>query len=166
MEGTLFREVAGQLVALEPISETVFHMGDVFTTEFVIGPAGEITQILSDGVEIEHRLHRKGSRAAPPPPPPAATVRVPRSVLERYVGTYEYLPGQMSRTDLRVVVRLKGDTLVRDMGHEVVLTPISETRFKVGNTRMLVEFVVDEAGVTQVMGSGFQQILVRLKPKR
>ena len=165
-EGTLFREVPGQRVALEPISETMFHMGAVFTTEFVIGPAGEITQILSDGVEIEHRLHRKGSRAAPPPPPPAATVRVPRSVLERYVGTYEYLPGQMSRTDLRVVVRLKGDTLVRDMGHEVVLTPISETRFKVGNTRMLVEFVVDEAGVTQVMGSGFQQMLVRLTPKR
>ena len=82
------------------------------------------------------------------------------------MGTYEYLPGQMSRTDLRVVVRLKGDTLIRDMGHEVVLTPISETQFTVGNTRMMVEFVVDEAGVTQVMGSGFQQMLARLKPKR
>ena len=42
-----------------------------------------------------------------------------------------------------------------------VLTPISETQFRVGNTRMIVEFVVDEAGVTQVMGSGFQQMLAR-----
>ena len=165
-DGTLFREVPGQRVALVPISETMFHMGAVFTTEFVIGPTGEITQVLSDGIEIEHRLHRKGSRPAPPPPPPVATVRVPRSVLERYVGTYEYLPGQMSRTDLRVVVRLKGDTLVRDRGREVVLTPISETEFRVGNTRMMVEFVVDESGVTQIMGSGFQQMLARLKPKR
>jgi hypothetical protein len=31
---------------------------------------------------------------------------------------------------------------------------------------MLVEFVVDDAGVTQVMGSGFQQMLVRLRPTR
>ena len=68
----------------------------------------------------------------------------------------------MGRTDLRVVVRLKGDTLIRTMGRDVVLTPISETRFRVGNTRMMVEFVVDEAGVTQVMGSGFQQMLARL----
>ena len=72
----------------------------------------------------------------------------------------------MSRTDLRVVVRLKGDTLVRTMGRDVVLTPISETRFRVGNTRMTVEFVVDEAGVTQVMGSGFQQMLARRTSKR
>ena len=72
----------------------------------------------------------------------------------------------MSRTDLRVVVRLKGDTLVRALGAEQVLTPISETRFRVGNTSLMVEFVVDEAGVTQVMGSGFQQLLARLKPKR
>jgi hypothetical protein len=64
------------------------------------------------------------------------------------------------------VVRLKGDTLVRDMGREVVLTPISETEFRVGNTRMMVAVVVDESGVTQVMGSGFQQMLARLKPKR
>ena len=68
-------------------------------------------------------------------------------MLERYVGTYEYIPGQMGRTDLRVVVRLKGDTLIRTMGRDVVLTPISETRFRVCNTRMMVEFVVDEAGV-------------------
>jgi hypothetical protein len=93
-------------------------------------------------------------------------VRVSKSVLERYVGTYEFLPGQMSRTDLRVVVRLKGDTLLRTLGAEQVLTPISETRFRVGNTALTAEFVIDEAGVTQVMGSGFQQLLARLKPRR
>ena len=57
---------------------------------------------------------------------------------------------------------LKGGTLVRQMGaKEHVLTPISETRFKVGDTSFMVEFVIDEAGVTQVMGSGFQQLLAR-----
>lgn len=159
---TLFREIPGQRVAFVPISETLFRMGPVFTAEFVIDQAGGVTQVLSDGVDIEYQLRRKGSRAAPTPALPVATVRVPRSVLERYVGTYEFIPGQMSRTDLRVVVRLRGDTLVRSMGREVVLTPISETQFRVGNTRIMVEFVVDEAGVTQVMGSGFQQLLARL----
>ena len=73
-------------------------------------------------------------------------MRVPRSVLERYVGVYEYIPSQMSRTDLRIVIGLKGDTLTREMGREEMLTPISETRFRVGSTSLLVEFVVDEAG--------------------
>ena len=167
LEGdTLLREVPGQRVALVPISDTIFRMGPVVTAEFVIDQAGGATMVLSDGIDIEYRLPRKGSRPAPPPAMPAATVRVPRSVLERYVGTYEYIPGQMSRTDLRVVVKLKGDTLVRWMGKDEILTPVSETRFRVGNTRMMVEFVVDEAGVTQVMGSGFQQMLARLTPKR
>jgi len=93
-------------------------------------------------------------------------VHVPRSVLERYVGVYEYIPGQMQRTDLRVVIRLKGDALIREMGQEAVLTPISETRFRVGDTSLMVEFVVDEAGVTQILGSGFQQMLARLTSKR
>ena len=163
---TLFREIPGQRVAFVPISETLFRMGPVFTAEFVIDQAGGVTQVLTDGVAFEYRLPRKGSRPAPPPPPTVATVRVPRSVLQRYVGTYEYIPGQMSRTDLRVVVRLKGDTLIRSMGPEVVLTPISETRFRVGNTSLVTEFVIDEAGVTQVMGSGFQQMLARLTAKR
>ena len=163
---TLFREIPGQRVAFVPISETLFRMGPVFTAEFVIDQAGGVTQVLTDGVAFEYRLPRKGSRPAPPPAPPVATVRVPRSVLQRYVGTYEYIPGQMSRTDLRVVVRLKGDTLIRSMGPEVVLTPISETRFRVGNTSLVTEFVIDEAGVTQVMGSGFQQMLARLTAKR
>ncbi|MBC8135720.1 MAG: hypothetical protein H8F28_07540 [Fibrella sp.] len=62
------------------------------------------------------------------------------------------------------MIRLKGDTLTRSLGGQpdVVLTPISETQFKVGNTRLMTEFVIDEAGVTQVMGSGFQQMLARL----
>jgi hypothetical protein len=168
---TLFREIPGQRIAFVPISETLFRMGPVFTTEFVIDQAGGVTQVLSDGIEIEYRLPRKGSRAAAPLAPTAgspAPVRVPTSVLERYVGVYEYIPGQMSRTDLRAVVRLKGDTLTRSLGgqDEVVLTPISDTRFRVGDTRLMVEFVVDEAGVTQVMGSGFQQMLARLTSKR
>ena len=162
---TLFREIPGQRIAYAPITESVFRMGPVFTAEFVSDQAGGMTMVLTDGVTIEFRLPRKGSRATKPPEPPAAAVRVPRAVLERYVGTYEYIPGQMSRTDLRVVVRLEGDKLIREMGQESVLIPISETRFRVGNTRLITEFVVDEAGVTQVMGTGFQQMLVRLQPK-
>ena len=162
--GTLFQETPAQRRALQPISETLFHLGGVFTAEFVIDQAGGVTMVTSDGIDIESRIPRKGSRVTPPPPLP--TVRVPRAVLQQYVGTYEFLPGQMSRNDLRVSVRFKGETLVRTLGTEHVLTPISETRFRVGNTSLLVEFVVDEAGVTQVMGLGFQQLLARLKPKR
>jgi hypothetical protein len=163
---TLFREIPGQQVPFVPISETLFRLGPVFTAEFLIDKAGGVTQILSDGAAVEYRLRRKGS----PPEPPApelVPVRVPKSVLEQYVGTYEYIPGQMKRTDLRVVVRLEGDTLTRYTGgDEVVLTPISETRFKVGRTSIMVEFVVDDAGVTQILGSGGQQMLARLTPKR
>ena len=162
---TLFREIPGQRVAFVPISETLFRLGPVFTAEFVIDQAGGVTQILSDGAAVEFRLRRKGSPAAALPPAEAA-VRVPKSVLERYVGVYEYIPGQMKRTDLRVVVSLKGDTLIRDMGGQQVLTPLSETRFRVSGTSLVVEFVVDEAGVTQVLGSGGQQMLARLKRKQ
>jgi len=161
---TLFREIPGQQVPFVPISETLFRLGPVFTAEFVIDQAGGITQVLTDGA-VEFRLRRKGSPAAALAPAEAA-VRVPKSVLERYVGVYEYIPGQMKRTDLRVVVSLKGDTLIRDMGGQQVLTPLSETRFRVSGTSLVVEFVVDEAGVTQVLGSGGQQMLARLKPKR
>lgn len=161
---TLFREVPGQRVPFVPLSETLFRLGPVFTAEFVIDQAGGISQILTDG-SVEFRLRRKGSPPAASPAPVAA-VPVPRAVLERYVGVYEYIPGQMTRTDLRIVVRLKGDTLIRDMGEQQILTPLSETRFRVAGTSLTVEFVVDEAGVTQVLGSGGQQMLARLKPKR
>lgn len=163
---TLVRETSGQRIAFTPVSETVFRIGPVFTVEFVIDPAGGVTQVISDGVGMEFRLPRKGSPAAPPPAPAVATVRVPRPVLERYVGTYDFIPGPMNRYDL-VVVRLEGDTLIREgAGPAAILTPISETRFRVGNTSLVTEFVVDEAGVTQVMGSGFQQLLARLRPQR
>ena len=165
--GTLFREIPGQRVPFVPMSETLFRLGPVFTAEFVIDQAGGITQILSDGTGVEFRLRRKGSPPAKPAASAAPTaVRVPKSVLERYVGVYEYIPGQMKRTDLRIVIGLKGDTLTRQMGREEILTPISETRFKVGSTSLMVEFVVDETGVTQVLGSGGQQMLARLTSKR
>ena len=166
LEGdALFQEAPGRRLPLAAISETLFMLGPVFTAEFVIDKAGRATIILSDGAGVEYRLRRKGS---PPEPPraPAPAVRVPRSVLERYVGVYEYIPGQMQRTDLRIVVRLDGNTLIRQMGPEAVLTPVSETRFRVGDTSLMVEFVIDEAGVTQVLGSGFQQMLARLTSKR
>ena len=161
---TLFREVPGQRMVMRPISETLFRVGPMFTAEFVTDQAGGVTQVVSSGT-IQFRLPRKGSRPVAPPAPPAAAVRVPRPVLERYVGTYEYIPGQMSRTDLRARISLKGDTLVRTLSDDVVLTPISETLFRVGNTSLLTEFVVDEAGVTMIMGSGFQQLLARLTSK-
>lgn len=166
LEGdTLIQEAPGRRLAYTPLSETLFMLGPVFTAEFVIDQAGGVTQILSDGAGVEYRLRRKGSPRAVPAPPVAA-VHVPRTVLERYVGVYEYIPGQMQRTDLRIVIRLKGDTLIREMGQAAVLTPVSETRFRVGDTSLMVEFVVDEAGVTQILGSGFQQMLARLTSKR
>jgi hypothetical protein len=171
LEGeTLYREVPGQRVPFVPLSETLFRLGPGFTAEFVIDQVGGVTQIVSNGMGIEYRLRRKGSPPAPPaasPAPAAAAVRVPRPVLERYVGVYEFIPGQMNRTDLRVVVRLEGDTLIREgAGPTAILTPVSETRFRVGDTSAMVEFVVDEAGVTQVLGSGFQQLLARRTSQR
>ena len=165
LEGdTLVQVLPQRRLAFTPLSETLFMLGPVFTAEFVF-EAGGMTQILSDGAGVEYRLRRKGAPPLPRPAP-AAAVRVPRSVLEQYVGVYEYIPGQMQRTDLRIRVRLQGDTLVREMGPEAVLTPVSETRFKVGDTSLMVEFVVDDWGVTQVLGSGFQQMLARRTSKR
>jgi hypothetical protein len=165
---TLIREVRAQRIALAPLSETLFRMGGMFTAEFVVDEVGGVTQIISNGMGIEFRIRRKGS---PPPPraeaaPPEPAVSVPRAVLERYVGTYEYVAGQMSRTDLRIAIRLEGDALVREgAGPKAILTPVSENRFRVGSTAAMVEFVVDEAGVTQILGAGFQQALARLTSK-
>jgi hypothetical protein len=164
---TLFQETPGIRRILVPMSETRFWVGGVITVDFVIDRAGGVTQLFSDGVEIENQLRRKGSPPAPPEAPTPA-VRVPRSVLQRYVGSYEFIPGQMGRTDLRVTVRLEGNTLIRQLRPQetVVLIPISETRFRVGNTSIVAEFVVDDAGVTQVMGSGAQQLIARLTTRR
>jgi len=165
-DDTLVQEIPGRRLAYAPISETLFMLGPNFTAEFVV-EGGGLTQVLSNGTGIELRLRRKGSPPAPTPSPPAAGVRVPRQVLERYAGVYEFVPGQMNRTDLRIVVRLEGDSLIREgAGPTSILTPISETRFKVGSTSATVEFVVDEFGVMQVLGSGFQQSLARLTSKR
>src|SRR5688572_22663992 len=39
---TLFQETTAQRRALAPISETLFHMGGVFTAEFVVDQAGGV----------------------------------------------------------------------------------------------------------------------------
>lgn len=163
---TLYREVPGQTIPLVPISQTRFKLGPVFIAEFVTDQTGAVTQVLSDGMEVEYRLPRKGSVAAAAPP--VAAVRVPRSVLERYVGEYEFVPGQMRRTDLFITVRLRGDTLTRKItgGPERVLVPLSETRFNVAGTSLESEFVIDTTnGVTLVMGAGEQQMRARFKAK-
>lgn len=164
---TLFQETPGIRRILVPMSETRFWVGGVITMEFVVDRAGGVTALFSDGVEIENRLRRKGSPPAPPEEPVAA-VRVPRSVLDRYVGTYEFIPGQMGRTDLRITVRREGNTLIRQLRPQetVVLIPLSDTRFRVSGTSIMAEFVVDDAGVTQIMGSGAQQLVARRTSKR
>lgn len=161
---TLFREIPGQLVPFVPISETRFALGPVFTADFVTDKAGGMTQILSDGVATEFRLHRKGAAPAAVTPP-LPSVSVSTSILERYIGEYEFVPGQMSRTDLFIAIRLKGGTLFGFTSgmREQILTPISETRFKLGNTAIEWEFAADQSGVTLVLGSGSQQMKVRLK---
>src|SRR5437868_6811459 len=93
-----------------------------------------------------------GSKAQPETQPQASTATAPagggvtKGVLERYVGEYQMTP------QVTAVIRLRGNTLVRAiMGQETVLTPISETRFKLGGGE--VEFVTDKAGgVTMVIG--------------
>ena len=83
------------------------------------------------------------------------------------MGVYDYLPGQNMPPHIRTAVTLRGDTLTRFInGKNQVLVPISETRFRVAGTSMVAEFVVDEHGVTQISGSGFQQLLARIPPKR
>src|SRR5687767_7488837 len=98
---TLYQETAGRRTPYTPLSDTLFMFGPFFTAEFLIDRAGGATQVLSNGTSLEYRLRRKGS-------PPAAvasgsalpTTPVPVSteVLDRYVGTYAFVPGQMSRT--------------------------------------------------------------------
>lgn len=171
---TLFREIPGQIVPLVPISETRFKLGAVFTAEFVIDSAGGVTQILSDGSSTEFRLPRKSSDGSVPsartsalPAAVRTAVRVPKSILDRYAGDYEFIPGQMGRTDLIVSVRVKGDTLFGPtQGRLAILTPISETRFRLGSTSLVWEFVVEPGdGVMLIMGTGEQQLRARRKSK-
>jgi aryl-alcohol dehydrogenase-like predicted oxidoreductase len=92
-------------------------------------------------------------------------VRVPTSVLERYVGEYEF-------ANYAFVVRLDGETLTaRRAGMPATvpatrLVPLSETRFIQDNlSGWEVEFVVDQAGgVTKVMRMGSQEAQGRRKP--
>jgi hypothetical protein len=158
---TLFREDAGRRVPLIPMSETMFRLGPRLTMEFVTDQSRGVTIILGNGANMEFRLPRKGSRVVLPPEPKA--VPVPRSVLERYVGEYEYIAGQMNRTDLRVWIHLREQVLTQklDTNDERVLIPLSETRFAVSGTSLVTEFVIDEAGVTQIMGSGGREMLAR-----
>ena len=132
------------------------------TMEFVSDEKRAVTIILGNGANMEFRLPRKGTRPILPPTPNA--VPVPKSVLQRYVGEYEYTPGQMNRTDLRVWIQLREDVLTQklDTNDEKVLIPLSETRFAVSGTALVVEFVVDDAGVTQVMGSGGRKMVARM----
>lgn len=93
------------------------------------------------------------------------TVSVHRSVLERYIGEYEF-------PNYAFTVSLKGDTLMsRRVGlpvtvPEIPLVPLSESRFRQGNlSGWEVEFIIDQAGgVTKVMRLGDQEIRGRRKP--
>src|SRR4028119_2026181 len=77
-----------------------------------------------------------------------APVRVPRSVLERYVGEYD----QNGNT---IKILLSGDTLIREApGQRVAFVPISGTLLR-ARPVVTTEFVIDEAGgVTQVVSDG------------
>jgi aryl-alcohol dehydrogenase-like predicted oxidoreductase len=93
------------------------------------------------------------------------TVSVPRSVLERYVGEYEF-------ANYTFAVSLKGDTLTsRRVGMpmtlpEIPLVPLSQTRFRQNNlSGWEVEFIIEQAGgVTKIMRMGNQEIRGRRKP--
>ena len=78
-----------------------------------------------------------------------AAVRVPRAVLERYVGEYVYPDGATFK------VGLEGDTLFQEVpGRRLAYAPISETLFMLGPV-FTAEFVIDQAGgVTQILSDG------------
>jgi hypothetical protein len=138
---TLIRDFNGQQDVYIPLSETRFRLGSSpFVADFTIDQAGAVTQTLKAGNGPEIRLRRVEAGAVAP------------SVLERYVGDYQFMPR------LTVMVRLRGQLLTGQQtgGPEIALMPVSETRFKVGTgDAMEVEFVADEAGaVTQVVRQG------------
>ena len=150
---TLVREMNGQQDVYTPISETRFRAGNTpMVAEFVIDPAGGVTQVLRAGNGPEIRVAR--IEAGP----------VPRSVLERYVGDYQFMPR------LTIAVRLRGQILTGQQagGPEIALMPASETLFLVGSGSnvMEVEFVTDKAGaVTKVVRQGTYEIRAVRKSK-
>ena len=86
--------------------------------------------------------------------------RVPRAVLERYAGEYVYPDGAT------FTVGLDGDTLVQVLPQRrLAYTSLSETLFMLGPV-FTAEFVFEAGGMTQILGSGFQQMLARLTSKR
>ena len=151
---TLVREMSGQQDAYIALSETRFRVGSTpFIAEFVIDQAGVVTQIVKAPNGPEMRSARLGGGT------------VPKSVLERYVGEYEFMP------KLSFVIRLRGETLSGQQtagGPETALIPVSETRFTVGAgaTQLEVEFVTDKAGqVTKVVRQGTYEMRGTRKAK-
>lgn len=150
---TLIREMNGQQDVFTPISETRFRAGNSpWIADFVIDQAGSVTQTLRAGNGPEIRIPR--IEAGP----------VPKSVLERYVGDYQFMPR------LTIAVRLRGHVLTGQQagGPEMVLMPVAETRFKVGTASdaMEVEFVTDKAGaITKVVRQGSYEMRAPRKSK-
>jgi hypothetical protein len=71
----------------------------------------------------------------------AEAVREPTAGLARFVGEYQF-------DQFKATIRLRGGTLVRQVqgSTEQVLTPISDTRFKMGNTPAELQFTLDKSG--------------------
>src|SRR5687768_5160253 len=68
-----------------------------------------------------------------------APLRVPRAVLERYVGEYD-----QEGTIIRIT--LNGDTLFREVpGQRVIMAPMTENKFRIGGV-FTAEFVSDASG--------------------
>ena len=101
-------------------------------------------------------------------------MHVPKSVLQRYVGEYEYIAGQMNRTDLRVWIFLREDVLTQKLhnDNEKVLIPLSETRFNVSGRALVLEFVLDDAwrdagyGLRRSRDAGAPQALIAAERAR
>jgi len=151
---TLVREMNGQTDVYIPLSETRFRVGATpFVADFVVDQAGVVTQSVRAGNGPEMRAVRIGAGS------------VPRSVLERYVGEYEFMP------KLSFVVRLRGETLSGQQttgGGEVALVPVSENRFTIGagTGQMEVEFVTDKSGrMTKVVRQGTYEMRAMRKSK-
>src|SRR4051812_48392649 len=104
---------------------------------------------ISTPARIAFAVLALGATAQPAHAQYDAPVRVPKSVLEKYVGEWVYPAGN----SIRAVV--KGDTLFREVsGQRFAYTPISGTRFWVGPV-FTAEFVTDQTGaLTQVLSDG------------